>query len=98
MRVEAAFGETAGVLFLRGLERRTKPDRAGQGDASAPRREDEGVRMHVESEQRRRATRIRRPATGGFVRRSQAVGRRSRDTVDPRGFATALTAWWTFEP
>jgi hypothetical protein len=55
------------------LERRTKPDRAGQGDASAPRREDEGVRMHVESEQRRRATRIRRPATGGFVRRSNTT-------------------------
>jgi hypothetical protein len=30
--------------------------------------------MHVESEQRRRATRIRRPATGGFFTRSKPAG------------------------
>ncbi len=66
----ASLQEGLDVLWPQYLERRTKPDRAGQGDASAPRREDEGVRMHVESEQRRRATRIRRPATGGSVRRS----------------------------
>ena len=61
------------VVFMTGGAFRAYPgraDRAGQRDASSPRREDEGVRMHVESEQRRRATRIRRPATGGFVRRS----------------------------
>ena len=43
-----------------------RADRAGQRDASSPRREDDGVRMHVESDQRRRAPRLCRPATGAL--------------------------------
>src|SRR6185437_14622058 len=49
-----------------------RADRAGQRDASLPRREDEGVRMHVESEQRRRAPRLCRLATGALPGQAQS--------------------------
>src|SRR5512133_628157 len=77
-------------------ERLTKADRARQGDASSPRREGEGVRMHVEPEQRRRAPRIRRRATGAFVRRSEARARHGSAILDPvllrAAFASAREA------
>jgi hypothetical protein len=63
-RAEGSAGASCAV-------RLTESDRAGQGDASAPRREGEGVLMYAEAEQRRGAPRIRRPVTGDSVRRSK---------------------------
>jgi membrane protease YdiL (CAAX protease family) len=48
-------------------------DRGGQRDASSPRREDEDVRMHVESDQRRRAPRLCRPPTGAPPRQAPSA-------------------------